>query len=41
MVDAEGDVYDVPLSVINRPLVPNVNCNKISSLMNTLQEEGG
>jgi uncharacterized ParB-like nuclease family protein len=36
MVDAEGEVYDVPLSIINRPLVPNVNCNKVDSLMETL-----
>jgi hypothetical protein len=36
MVYAEGDVYIVPLSVINRLIIPIINYNKVESLMNIL-----
>lgn len=39
MCDGGGEVHDIPIEVIRRPLVPSVNEDKVCSLMETIDSE--
>eukprot|EP01065_Artemidia_motanka_P048830 TRINITY_DN7975_c2_g1_i1.p1 TRINITY_DN7975_c2_g1~~TRINITY_DN7975_c2_g1_i1.p1 ORF type:complete len:124 (+),score=37.46 TRINITY_DN7975_c2_g1_i1:50-373(+) len=41
MADGAGEVHDVPMSVISRPLQSVVDEAKVQSLMETLREQEG
>jgi sulfiredoxin len=41
MCDGAGEVHDIPISVIQRPLVPIVDEGKVTSLCSALREDGG
>eukprot|EP00672_Neobodo_designis_P022350 CAMPEP_0174850604 /NCGR_PEP_ID=MMETSP1114-20130205/20338_1 /TAXON_ID=312471 /ORGANISM="Neobodo designis, Strain CCAP 1951/1" /LENGTH=105 /DNA_ID=CAMNT_0016085073 /DNA_START=51 /DNA_END=368 /DNA_ORIENTATION=+ len=38
MCDGVGEIHDIPISVIQRPLVPIVNEGKVESLCSALQK---
>jgi sulfiredoxin len=39
MCDGGGDVHNIPIRVIQRPLVPSVNETKVQSLCETIETE--
>lgn len=41
MCDGGGEIHQIPLQVIQRPLVPSVNEEKVESLCETIETEPG
>eukprot|EP01039_Chlorochromonas_danica_P003088 gene3088-3376_t len=39
MCDGAGEIHNIPIAVIQRPLLPSVNENKVCSLMETIEED--